>query len=95
MPDKSFLSIIVTRDEETMVKKIDVPVAVYTQIQTDPFSFVAAETLLEVDAFSNWHIIFVTFFAMTLIFIGQFASDVLRERLLPPSSPLWRPLPPT
>jgi hypothetical protein len=77
------------RHEDTSIKEIDVPVAIYTKIQTDPFSFVAAETLSEMDAFSNWHVAQVTFLAMTLIFIGQMSSDVLRQHVLPAS--FWWP----
>ncbi|GLD91890.1 hypothetical protein PINS_up000423 [Pythium insidiosum] len=85
MPDKSHLNVMVQRGEDLSINRIEVPVAVYAKLQTDPFSFVAAETLSEVDAFSNWHVAFVAFFAMTLIFIGQFSSDILRQHILPPS----------
>jgi hypothetical protein len=89
MPDKSHLRIAVERDEDSTIKQIDVPVAVYTKLQKDPFSFVAAETLSEVDAFTNWHVALVTFSAMSLIFIGQLSSDVLRQHVLPES--FWWP----
>ncbi|TMW60815.1 hypothetical protein Poli38472_000857 [Pythium oligandrum] len=83
MPDKAFLNITVERDESMLIKQISVPVGVYAKIQADPLSFVAAETLSELDAFSNWHIAFVVFSAMTLIFIGQFSSVAIREHMLP------------
>lgn len=89
IPDKSCLGISAERDDDALITVIDVPVDVYTKIQADPLSFVAAETLSEVDAFSNWHVAIVAFSAMTLIFIGQFSSDVLRKHVFPES--FWWP----
>lgn len=67
------------------IQRIDVPIAIYAKIQTDPFSLVAAESLSTVDVFSHWHLALVAFATMTLIFIGQFSSDVLRAHVLPSS----------
>ncbi|CAI5733645.1 unnamed protein product [Hyaloperonospora brassicae] len=88
MPDKSSLGIIVTRDDNFAIERIEVPKGVYATIQRDPFSFVAAETLSTLDVFSNWHLTIVAFATMTLIFIGQFLSDLFRSYVLP-GSPTW------
>lgn len=72
-------------NEHTSIEQIDVPVAIYEKIQTDPFSLVAAESLSTVEVFSNWHLALVAFATMTLIFIGQFSSDLLRKHVLPPT----------
>ncbi|RLN72751.1 hypothetical protein BBJ28_00016669, partial [Nothophytophthora sp. Chile5] len=83
------LGIIVTRNEDVVIERIDVPTGIYDTIQRDPFSFVAAETLSTLEVFSNWHLAVVAFATMTLIFIGQFSSDLLREYVFPPSFKWW------
>ncbi|CAI5746205.1 unnamed protein product [Peronospora destructor] len=45
MPDKSSLGIIISRDENYAIERVEVPKGVYDMIQRDPLSFVAAETL--------------------------------------------------
>uniref|UniRef100_M4B1P0 F-box domain-containing protein n=1 Tax=Hyaloperonospora arabidopsidis (strain Emoy2) TaxID=559515 RepID=M4B1P0_HYAAE len=85
MPDKSSLGVIVTRDDNFAIECIEVPRGVYYTIQRDPFSFVAAETLSGLNVFSNWHLTIVAFATMTLIFIGQFLSDLFRAFILPNS----------
>jgi hypothetical protein len=82
---KTHLGIFVERNAHAVIERIDVPVAIYEKIQTDPFSFVAAETLSTVEVFSHWHLVIVAFATMTLIFIGQFSSDVLRAHVFPSS----------
>ncbi|CAH0522680.1 unnamed protein product [Peronospora belbahrii] len=77
MPDKSSLGIIVSRDENFAIERVEVPKGIYDTIQRDPLSFVAAETLSTLEVFSNWHHTVVAFATMTLIFIGQFSSDLL------------------
>ncbi|KAG2779208.1 hypothetical protein PC129_g2411 [Phytophthora cactorum] len=89
MPDKSSLGIIITRNEDFAIERVDVPRGVYDTIQRDPFSFVAAETLSTLEVFSNWHLTVVAFVTMTLIFIGQFSSDLLRAYVLPASFTWW------
>ncbi|KAL4152483.1 hypothetical protein PRNP1_009491 [Phytophthora ramorum] len=89
MPDKNSLGIIVTRAEDFAIERVDVPRSVYDTIQRDPFSFVAAETLSTLEVFSNWHLTVVAFATMTLIFIGQFSSDLLRAYVLPASFTWW------
>lgn len=49
----------------------------------------AAETLSTLAVFSHWHLTLVAFATMTLIFIGQFSSDVLRAYVLPESFTWW------
>ncbi|DAZ96786.1 TPA: hypothetical protein N0F65_005784 [Lagenidium giganteum] len=49
LPDKEYLGILVERNADLTIERIIVPAPIYEQIQMDPFSFVAAETLLEVD----------------------------------------------
>lgn len=83
---QSNLGVFVKRNEQNAaIEQIDVPVAIYEKIQTDPFSLVAAESLSTVEVFSNWHLALVAFATMTLIFIGQFSSDLLRQHVLPPT----------
>lgn len=77
------------RDATYAITCIDVPLAIYNKIQAEPFSFVAAETLSTLEVFSNWHLAVVAFVTMTLIFIGQYSSDLLREYVLPPSFRWW------
>ncbi|OWZ17622.1 F-box protein [Phytophthora megakarya] len=89
MPDKSSLGIIVKRSEDFSIERVEVPRGVYDTIQRDPFSFVAAETLSTLEVFSNWHLTVVAFATMTLIFIGQFSSDLLRAYVLPASFTWW------
>lgn len=89
MPDKGSLGIIITRNEDLTIERVQVPRGVYDTIQRDPFSFVAAETLSTLEVFSNWHLTVVAFATMTLIFIGQFSSDLLREYVLPASFTWW------
>ncbi|KAE9305316.1 hypothetical protein PF008_g21754 [Phytophthora fragariae] len=89
MPDKASLGIIVTRNEDFSIERVDVPRGIYDMIQRDPFSFVAAETLSTLEVFSHWHLTLVAFATMTLIFIGQFSSDVLRAYVLPESFTWW------
>ncbi|KAE9201821.1 hypothetical protein PF004_g18596 [Phytophthora fragariae] len=89
MPDKASLGIIVTRNEDFSIERVDVPSGIYDMIQRDPFSFVAAETLSTLEVFSHWHLTLVAFATMTLIFIGQFSSDVLRAYVLPESFTWW------
>ncbi|EGZ27754.1 hypothetical protein PHYSODRAFT_448073, partial [Phytophthora sojae] len=89
MPDKTSLGIIVTRNEDFAIERVDVPRGIYDTIQRDPFSFVAAETLSTLAVFSHWHLTLVAFATMTLIFIGQFSSDVLRAYVLPESFTWW------
>ncbi|POM57855.1 F-box protein, partial [Phytophthora palmivora] len=89
MPDKSSLGIIVSRNEDFAIEHVEVPRGVYDTIQRDPFSFVAAETLSTLEVFSNWHLTVVAFATMTLIFIGQFSSDLLRAYVLPASFTWW------
>lgn len=86
---QSSLGIVVTRDDNFAIECIEVPKGVYATIQRDPFSFVAAETLSTLDVFSNWHLTIVAFATMTLIFIGQFLSDLFRSYVLPGSSTWW------
>jgi hypothetical protein len=86
---QSTLGLGVTRDETYVIVRLDVPVSVYSKIQTDPFSFVAAETLSMLEVFSNWHLAVVAFVAISLIFIGQYSSDLLRAYVLPPSFRWW------
>ncbi|KAG7391807.1 hypothetical protein PHYPSEUDO_003427 [Phytophthora pseudosyringae] len=89
MPDKSSLGIIITLNDDFAIEHVEVPRGVYGTIQRDPFSFVAAETLSTLEVFSNWHLTVVAFAAMTLIFIGQFSSDLLRAYILPASFTWW------
>ncbi|KAG6623305.1 F-box protein [Phytophthora cinnamomi] len=89
MPDKTSLGIIVFRNEDFAIERVDVPRGIYDTIQRDPFSFVAAETLSTLEVFSHWHLTLVAFATMTLIFIGQFSSDVLRAYVLPESFTWW------
>lgn len=89
MPDKSSLGITITRNEDFAIERVEVPRGVYDMIQRDPFSFVAAETLSTLEVFSNWHLTVVAFVTMTLIFIGQFSSDLLRAYVLPASFTWW------
>jgi hypothetical protein len=81
---QSHLDITVERNSILEIERIFVPSGVYEKLQKDPLSFVAAETLSETEGFSNWHLAFVAFFAMTFIFIGQFSSDIVR-----PFLPFW------
>jgi hypothetical protein len=83
------LGIIVTRDEDLAIERVEVPTGAYDTIQRDPFSFVAAETLSTLEVFSDWHLTVVAFATMTLIFIGQFSSDLLRAYVLPESFTWW------
>ncbi|KAF4322812.1 hypothetical protein BBO99_00003823 [Phytophthora kernoviae] len=89
MPNKGSLGIIVTRTEDFTIERVEVPTGIYDMIQRDPFSFVAAETLSTLEVFSNWHLAMVAFTTMTLIFIGQFSSDLLRAYILPPVLKWW------
>ncbi|RLN60284.1 hypothetical protein BBP00_00006075 [Phytophthora kernoviae] len=89
MPNKGSLGIIVTRTEDFTIERVEVPTGIYDMIQRDPFSFVAAETLSTLEVFSNWHLAMVAFTTMTLIFIGQFSSDLLRAYILPPMLKWW------
>ncbi|KAG7399246.1 hypothetical protein PHYBOEH_009285 [Phytophthora boehmeriae] len=77
MPNKGSLGIIVSRSEDFTIERVEVPTGIYDMIQQDPFSFVAAETLSTLEVFSNWHLAVVAFTTMTIIFIGQFSSDLL------------------
>lgn len=83
------LGILITRNEDFTIERVEVPKGVYDTIQRDPFSFVAAETLSTLEVFSNWHLTVVAFATMTLIFIGQFSSDLLRAYVLPASFTWW------
>ncbi|RMX68807.1 hypothetical protein DD238_004267 [Peronospora effusa] len=89
MPDKSSLGIIISRDENYAIERVEVPKGVYDTIQRDPLSFVAAETLSTLEVFSNWYLTMVAFATMTFIFIGQFSSDLLRSYVLPESFTWW------
>lgn len=82
---QSHLGIVVERNEEAGIERIDVPTPVYEKMQADPFSFVAAEMLSEFEVFSNWHMAIAAFATMSLIFIGQYSSDLLRAHVFPAS----------
>ncbi|OQS03850.1 F-box protein [Thraustotheca clavata] len=73
LPDKDVLGIIVIRgiDLPSNIVRIDVPVRLYSKIQADPFSFVVSETLYEVEACSNVHLVYIVFLCMTVICAGH------------------------